>query len=605
MLHIKYPSLLLALPRTAAGLFLAALLQVPAARAQGVGIGSTTPDASAALDVVSTTKGLLVPRVTQAARLAMGVAASSPDPATGLLVYQTDGAQPGFWYNAGPGTAPVWTFINPASAGDNLGNHTATTDVQLGSHLLLGTGPYTGSAKGLGVRTDGGLDLGQNTAGNSLYLGYQAGQANTGGSNLFQGYKSGFSNTSGALNTFSGFKTGYSNIGGSGNTFSGYQAGYSNTTGSHNVFGGNGAGYANIDGSFNVFLGTSSGAQNTSGSGNIFIGGSTGQANTTGRYNVFSGYSCGIANIDGNYNIFSGYVSGYKNTSGGYNLFSGYASGYSNTTGSYNQFSGYGSGYANTIGANNVFSGPYSGNANVGGSNNVFSGSYAGYQSASGSDNVFVGANSGFQNASGSNNTALGSQADFSTTSLTNATAIGYGATTNASNKIRLGNGAVTVIEGQVGFSNPSDARFKYQVQANVPGLRFITRLRPVTYRFDTRKLDAFTRTGVLAPGFAPDAAAPVQTGFLAQEVEQAAQAVGFDFDGVHAPANARDHYSIAYGQLVVPLVQAVQEQQAQIEALRAQNATLQTQRADDHAALLDLQAQLARLLGEEAQAHK
>ena len=109
----------------------------------------------------------------------------------------------------------------------------------------------------------------------------------------------------------------------------------------------------------------------------------------------------------------------------------------------------------------------------------------------------------------------------------------------------------------------------------------------------------------MLPVGFSPEAGAPVQTGFLAQEVEQAAKAVGFNFDGVHVPANARDHYSIVYGQLVVPLVQAVQEQQAQIEALRAQNATLQTQQAGDHAALLSLQAQLARMLGDGAQAHK
>ena len=40
---------------------------------------------------------------------------------------------------------------------------------------------------------------------------------------------------------------------------------------------------------------------------------------------------------------------------------------------------------------------------------------------------------------------------------LTNATAIGNGALVNASNKIRLGNAQVTVIEGQVAFTFPSD----------------------------------------------------------------------------------------------------------------------------------------------------
>ena len=621
MLLTKYPFCPGARLRPAALLLFAAALLLPATgRAQGVGIGSNAPDGSAMLDVVSTTKGLLVPRLTQATRLAMGVAAGTPNPATGLLVYQIDGAQPGFWYNAGPAPAPVWTFLNPA--GDNLGNHTAAANVQLGPHLLLGSGPYTGSAKGVGVRADGGLDLAQNTTANSLYLGYQAGQVSTGfanqfvgyqagkantsgSSNQFSGYKSGFNTTTGSYNLFSGYLSGYANLTGAGNSFGGYQSGMANTTGSYNTFYGQAAGSSNLGGGSNVFLGSYSGQQNTSGDGNVFVGTNVGSANTTGRYNVFSGYQTGPTNTSGSFNIFSGYVSGYKNTTGGYNVFSGYTSGYSNTTGGNNIFIGNNSGYSNDIGANNVFTGSYAGSANVGGSSNVYSGVYAGTQSSSGTDNVFVGASSGSQNTTGAYNTALGSAANFSANNLTNATAIGFAATVDASNKIRLGNANVTVIEGQVPFSTTSDARFKYQVQPNVPGLAFITRLRPVTYRFDTGKLAAFSRTGVLPAGFTPEAGALVQTGFLAQEVEQAAQAVGFDFDGVHHPANARDHYSIAYGQLVVPLVQAMQEQQAQIEALKAQNAALQTAVAGDHAALLSMQAQLARLVGEAAQAQR
>ncbi len=62
-----------------------------------------------------------------------------------------------------------------------------------------------------------------------------------------------------------------------------------------------------------------------------------------------------------------------------------------------------------------------------------------------------------FSNTRGRDNTAIGAGADVSAGNLTNATAIGYEAVVNASNKIRLGNSAVTVIEGQVAFTASSD----------------------------------------------------------------------------------------------------------------------------------------------------
>lgn len=80
------------------------------ASAQGIGIGTTASDASAALDVVASGKGALLPRLTQAARQAMG-SGQTPAPAPGLIVYQTDGSQPGFWYNGGTAPAPYWVRL--------------------------------------------------------------------------------------------------------------------------------------------------------------------------------------------------------------------------------------------------------------------------------------------------------------------------------------------------------------------------------------------------------------------------------------------------------------------------------------------------------------
>jgi len=52
--------------------------------AQGVGIGTSTPQASAKLEVNSTTSGLLLPRMTFAQRNQI------PAPAQALMVYCTD-----------------------------------------------------------------------------------------------------------------------------------------------------------------------------------------------------------------------------------------------------------------------------------------------------------------------------------------------------------------------------------------------------------------------------------------------------------------------------------------------------------------------------------
>jgi uncharacterized protein (TIGR02145 family) len=74
-----------------------------------VGIGTTNPDPSAALDITSTTKGLLVPRMTQAQRNAIS------SPATWLIVICTDCGNSGelqvyngtTWTNMIGGTATI------------------------------------------------------------------------------------------------------------------------------------------------------------------------------------------------------------------------------------------------------------------------------------------------------------------------------------------------------------------------------------------------------------------------------------------------------------------------------------------------------------------
>jgi hypothetical protein len=73
-------------------------------------------------------------------------------------------------------------------------------------------------------------------------------------------------------------------------------------------------------------------------------------------------------------------------------------------------------------------------------------------------------------------------------------------------------------------------------------------------------------------------ATAVIHTGFIAQEVEKNAKECGFNFDGVRAPSNENDNYSVAYSQFVVPLVKAVQELSKQNNNLKAENDSQQKQ---------------------------
>src|SRR6185369_12367069 len=71
---------------------------------QSVGIGTTTPDPSAALDITATNKGLLIPRMTINSINAIA------NPARGLLVYDSVANQ--LIVNIGTSVAPNWQPVN-------------------------------------------------------------------------------------------------------------------------------------------------------------------------------------------------------------------------------------------------------------------------------------------------------------------------------------------------------------------------------------------------------------------------------------------------------------------------------------------------------------
>ncbi len=180
----------------------------------------------------------------------------------------------------------------------------------------------------------------------------------------------------------------------------------------------------------------------------------------------------------------------------------------------------------------------------------------------------------------GSSNTAIGAYSGQQGGSHYNTTTIGFSAVATASYQVRIGNSDVTSIGGKVSWSTLSDGRFKTDLQEDVSGLEFVTKLRPVSYMVDKSSLQKFlgVSDSLIQLSVASKEKPTRQTGFVAQEVDALVKKSGYVFSGVDVPKNDKDPYTIRYAEFVVPLVKAVQElsemneqQQKQIDQLLQQ----------------------------------
>jgi hypothetical protein len=443
----------------------------------------------------------------------------------------------------------------------------------------------------------------------------------TGQWNVANGFASMYSNTTGDRNTVNGVGALYSNTTGSWNNATGNDALYSNTIGEYNVADGFVAMYYNTTGNRNTAKGVGALYSNATGTGNNASGNDALHDNTIGEYNVADGFAALYSNTTGNLNTSIGQLSLFSNTTGSrnvaigtralysnnirsnlvavgdsalYNNVGGFANTaigsrtlLSNTSGYYNTAQGSQALYNNTTGPSNTATGSFALFSNSNGAYNTAHGYVALYNNSSGTQNTANGEEALYYNSTGSFNTAVGLGALLNNTTGNRNTAIGYksgtalgtfdntisigndGYLNGFSNQAFIGNLSTAWIGGNVGWSTFSDARTKVNMSDDVKGLDFITRLKPVTYY---RKINAITEI----TGNKPTEDFPEKydiekikfSGFLAQEVEQAAKDAGYDFNGVNRPKKQGDLYSLSYESFVVPLVKAVQEQQQMIETL-------------------------------------
>lgn len=364
---------------------------------QNVGIGTSSPNASAMLDISSNNKGVLIPRLSKAQRNAIA------SPVKGLMVFIDDTDSVGFhFYDGGK-----WNWVQSNDVTDTIfwkrqGN--------------AGTNPYINF---IGTVDDQPLSLRQN----NTWLGRLDNNK--------------------------------------GNYYLGDSAGVKTTTGIWNIAIGDSAMFSNLTGSRNILLGNNVMPKATDLSGVIAIGDSAAyneQSFAPGEVhsNIYIGHKAGRNVFTGYGNIMIGWAAGSRVTSPYGNVFIGDSAGASMTSaGSYSSvFVGDHAG-ARTIGEPNTFVGNYAGITNTSGSRNTYLGTQAGWQMLTGSQNTFIGELAGYNTLTGSNNMLIGYGTDLLRDNLQYAGAIGSGATVDTSFAMVLGSVSNNIRVG-IGTTKPA-----------------------------------------------------------------------------------------------------------------------------------------------------
>lgn len=342
--------------------------------------------------------------------------------------------------------------------------------------------------------------------------------------------------------------------------------------------------------------GSSNYVQNTSaqqtGTTNFNISGNGTASGTLsgGVVNSASGFNIGgarVLSVAGTDNIFAGENAG-KDTSGYRNSFFGKGAGQFSTSGDFNSFVGAEAGFY-TTGRGNSFVGEFTGYAVSTGSHNSFFGRSAGNDCAfftsctsftTGDRNSALGYEAGSLITTGSDNTLIGSKANVGAGNLNFATAIGAGAVASRNNSITLGraDGSDTVLAaghfelgldlrvgrllavnllGSAGSESvcrnssskvlsacSSSLRYKTNIAPFTFGINFIKQLRPISYDWKSG--------GKADVGFGAEDVARINPLFVTYNTKGEVEGVKYD-------------------RLSTVLVNAIKEQQTQIETQAAQ----------------------------------
>jgi hypothetical protein len=404
--------------------------------AQSVAINTdgSTANTSALLDVKSTTKGILIPRMSKAEKNSIAA------PATGLLIFQNAPDSIGFYYYSGS----TWLWLANTAQQDTAAWKT------------IGNSGTTVANHFFGTRDNVPLSFRQN----NLWLG----RWNSSTSNYFIGDSAGIV-TTGISNIAIGKNAMQKNTTAFGNVAVGNNALQNNTAGRRNTAIGDSALFEQSNAPFlstdNTAIGNSAmrftnPTSSSNGIKNVAIGNDAMYSNTTGEENVAVGVSAMRENLTGGGNVAVG-RSAYRHAKeGAGNSYIGYATGFSDSLGSLNAGFGPYALYTHQTGDHNIAVGSYAMQYDSSGNRNVAIGSFASRNNDTAKLNVGIGY-AALNNNKRNTITAIGAYAGMNNgTGSGNAndgienTAIGYAAmsgNSNGSQNTALGYKAMSLTE--------------------------------------------------------------------------------------------------------------------------------------------------------------